>query len=92
MKGKVIKRIKSKTTEGLAARTDILLVTINGEDTIHIVQTMLSKKLFNPLEMHPIAKRGDVIIYRTGIAFRQSTLLYFYGYLKETIEPYDNNK
>lgn len=87
MKCKVIKRIKSKTTEGLAARTDIVIVPINGEDTIQIIRTFISKKLYRDTSMHAIAKRGDLIVYTTGVAFRHSTLLELYSYLKSVIEP-----
>ena len=87
MKYQVLKRIKSKTTEGLAARTDIVIVPINGEDTIQIIRVFISRKLYRDTSMHAIAKRGDLIVYTTGVAFRQSTLLELYKSLKELIEP-----
>lgn len=92
MKCKVIKRIKSKTTEGLAARTDIVIVPINGEDTIQIIRTFISKKLYRDSSMHAIAKRGNLIVYTTGVAFRHSTLLELYKFLKGLIEPNDSSQ
>ena len=50
-------------------------------------RTFISKKLYRDTSMHAIAKRGDLIVYTTGVAFRHSTLLELYSYLKSVIEP-----
>ena len=69
---KVIKRIKSKSTDGFAARTDIAVVEINGEQTVHIYQIFISKTECDFAQL--LVKRGDIYIYRVGIALRMNTL------------------
>ena len=80
---RVLYRIKSKTIEGLSARTDICTEEVDGERTIWIIRVYLTKseKEFSTL----LEKRGEIYIYADRIGFRHDTLSAVMGCLKEIL-------
>lgn len=81
---RVLYRIKSKTIEGLSARTDICTAEVDGEMTIWIRRVYLTKseKEFSTL----LEKRGEIYIYGNKIGFRHDTLSAVMGCLKEILK------
>ena len=81
---RVLYRIKSKTIEGLSARTDICTEEVDGERTIWIVRVYLTKseKEFSTL----LEKRGKTYIYLDSVGFRMDTLRNVVGCLKEILK------
>lgn len=81
---RVLYRIKSKTIEGLSARTDICTEEVDGEMTIWIVRVYITKseKEFSTL----LEKRGEIYIYADRIGFRHDTLRAVMGCLKEILK------
>ena len=80
---RVLYRIKSKTIEGLSARTDICAEEVDGEMTIWIIRVYLTKseKEFSTL----LGKRGEIYIYADIIGFSNDTLRAVMGCLKEIL-------
>lgn len=80
---RVLYRIKSKTIEGLSARTDICTEEVDGEMTIWIVRVYITKseKEFSTL----LEKRGKAYIYLDSVGFRMNTLRDVVECLKEIL-------